>query len=422
LDDLLAPGDTAIEGGTAPGDPTAAGATAGSDLPERFLDEEGPGRAAASAATTADEEPLAPSHPESRKQRRLAALGRVLSRKPNADAAAPDAKADSAVPNADSAVPNADSAVPAVDPAEPATSGRMPWRRVSLALSIALAGLLTLTGFLAVGRVAGGSGSPAPSPIAAATVRPGHTSAPSATAVAAPGAAASTSAAPSVPGPRPAETSPLAVVSFHDLVVDSPSDKASTTRTFTFSSDGPGPVAIDIVAASPLQSSTLCYTLDGAPPVCASGGTPGFDSLYVTTAHSVWNVTLVSAGKGSPIVDVQFSWPTDHASITLTHGRLQGAPNPDSLRDLSVTFSTRAAGTMNLTASWPPASVTASLTLNDIGRRVTGLVDRATYLATARISPAYSHRVAAATTYQLVLSNAGVDAGRPDLTATLTFP
>jgi hypothetical protein len=349
-------------------------------------------------ASVLPEEPVsapAPQIPDARRHLRFAALSRVIGKIAHEPAVAQ---------------------VP-VDPVVPPATRHLPWRRISLALSLALAGLLTLNGFLAAERVAGSGPTPSPRSAAAATASRGSKPTPATT------AAATASAYPAAtPRPRPTATSPIAVVTFRDLVVDSPTANAATVRTFTFSTDGPGPVSIGVVATSPMDSSRICYTMDSDAPVCASGATPGFDPLDATTAHSLWTVTLVSAGRTSPIVDVRFSWPTDHASMTLAHGRFQGGPNPDSLRNLTATFTTRGAGDIGLAASWPPVFTNAVLSLTDLNRRDSRPVDTATYNSTTWISPGYSYRAAAQTNYQLVLTNAGADAGRPDLTATVSFP
>ena len=117
-----------------------------------------------------------------------------------------------------------------------------------------------------------------------------------------------------------------------------------------------------------------------------------------------------------------FTWRTKSPAITLGHGRFQGAPNPDSLRGVTATFKTRAAGSAGVVASWPPASVDAALTLTDITDSPGLAVDATSYPAAKSISPSYAHAVAAGRTYQIQVLNTGSDAGRPDLTTTISFP
>ena len=136
-----------------------------------------------------------------------------------------------------------------------------------------------------------------------------------------------------------------------------------------------------------------------------------------------WIVTLIATDAGAtPVVDVAFTWQTKAPAITLSHGRFQGAPNPDSLRGFTASFKARAAGSVGVIASWPPVSVDAALTLTDVTSSPGSAVGNATYPAAGSIAPAYSHAVAAGRTYQIQVLNAGSDSGRPDLTTTISFP
>jgi hypothetical protein len=49
-------------------------------------------------------------------------------------------------------------------------------------------------------------------------------------------------------------------------------------------------------------------------------------------------------------------------------------------------------------------------------------VGTVTYSAASALPAAYTHSVAAGRTYTLTLFNTGTDAGRQNLTATITFP
>jgi hypothetical protein len=136
-----------------------------------------------------------------------------------------------------------------------------------------------------------------------------------------------------------------------------------------------------------------------------------------------WTVTLIATDAGAtPVVDVAFTWGTKSPAITLSHGRFQGAPNPNSLRGFTATFKTRAAGLVGVVATWPPASANAALSLTDVTTSPGASVGQATYSAAGSISPAYSRAVVAGTTYQIQVLNTGSDSGRPDLTATISFP
>jgi hypothetical protein len=132
-------------------------------------------------------------------------------------------------------------------------------------------------------------------------------------------------------------------------------------------------------------------------------------------------VTLASADEGTPTVDVALSWPADRASIQLGGGRFQGEPNPDSLRSLAARFQPRGAGQLSLTASWPPATVAATVTLAETSAARSISVASATYPGAGSIA-AYTHSVVAGRTYTLTLFDAGPNEGRPSLSATITFP
>jgi hypothetical protein len=196
---------------------------------------------------------------------------------------------------------------------------------------------------------------------------------------------------------------------------------SGSERAFAFTSDGPGTVSAQIVAASPMDSMELCMAADDAAPECDRGATPG---LTQTSAgiHSHWTVTLVSGNVGSPTVDVQFSWPTDNPKITVSHARFQGYPNPDSLRTLSATFKTRAAGTVSVDASWPPVAADATLTLTDVSSAKPAAVDAVTYASAGAILPVYSHALRKGRTYKVDLFNGSPDSVIPDLSETIAFP
>jgi hypothetical protein len=139
--------------------------------------------------------------------------------------------------------------------------------------------------------------------------------------------------------------------------------------------------------------------------------------------QSQWSVTLIATDAGaSPVVDVAIRWQTKAPAITLSNGRFQGSPNPDSLRGFTATFKTRAAGSVGLVASWPPTTADATLALTDATKSPGSAVDQTTYSSVNAISPAYTHAVAAGRTYQIQVLNASTDAGRPDFSTTITFP
>jgi hypothetical protein len=241
---------------------------------------------------------------------------------------------------------------------------------------------------------------------------------PAGSATPAPGPTQATPAAPETTG-----NAPLAVLTFNDLMLDSQAETGATARTFTFTTDGPGSVSAQVVNAAPLASSKICISVNGGPQDCATGATPGFTTAAPAGDHSLWVVTLIAMDAGStPVVDLAFAWRTTNPSIALSHGRFQGSPNPDSLRGVTATFKTRAAGTVWVNAGWPPSSGRATVTLSDVSQAPGSPVDSAVYPSSTSISPAYSHAVKAGRTYRAQLQNAATDSGRTDLSMTIAFP
>jgi hypothetical protein len=204
-------------------------------------------------------------------------------------------------------------------------------------------------------------------------------------------------------------------------MLDSATSPSHAARTFTFTSDGPGPVTASIVSTSPTDSTTICVKADLASNVCQSGATPEI-ALEAVWAHSNWTVTLVSANSSTPTVDVAMTWPADHPSISIAHGRFQGSPNPDSLRTLTATFKTRSAGPLTLSAAWPSATADATLTLTDISGPRELALDQKSYADAGSIAPGYTHIATAAHTYRIALYNESANRGLADLAATIAFP
>lgn len=190
--------------------------------------------------------------------------------------------------------------------------------------------------------------------------------------------------------------------------------------TFSFISDGPGLVSVSVVASAPTDSTNVCLSGDGGTPTCSSGATPTA-SFYSESSQSKWTASLVSATAGSPTIDVAASWPSNKASITVTHAPFQGAPNPDSLRSLAATIKARARGTIDLDAKWAPTILTVSLTVLQLTSSGFAQVDRASYNVTQAV-PTHSTPVKANSTYQITLMNLSPAKTVPDLTATIAFP
>jgi len=218
--------------------------------------------------------------------------------------------------------------------------------------------------------------------------------------------------------------SPTATITFHGLMLDALVDSAATVGSamaFTFSSDGPGEVSVQIVASAPLDTTTICLIGDGKPVGCDVGGSPGITQT-TTTAHSDWLVNVTSPNAGTPTVDLAFSWPTERPRMTLNHGQFRGSPNPDSLRSLTATFRTRAAGSISVDAVWSPISLDATLTLTERAGTASAAIDQIQYSGLTGTTPAYAHTVRSGRNYMVSLYNLSRESGRPDLDVTIGFP
>ena len=328
------------------------------------------------------------------------------------------------------------------------------WRNIALVLGLVAAILAGATGkllFAAMNRGSSSTASPgtsvatasplpasptpamtgsatlSPTATGGATETPGPSSTASATETPGPSSTAGASSTPmgtTTPAPQASGPASPATITFHQMMLDSEADPSGTARTFAFTTDGPGSVSAEVAAAAPLANLKMCIQVNGGPQSCTTGATPGFFTMAPSSGDQAqWVVTLIATDAGAtPVVDVAFTWQTRAPAITLSGGRFQGAPNPDSLRGFTATFKTRAAGSVGLIASWPPVSTDATLTLTDVTSSPGSAVGQATYPATGSITPAYTHAVAAGRTYQIQVLNAGSDSGRPDLTTTISFP
>jgi hypothetical protein len=237
-------------------------------------------------------------------------------------------------------------------------------------------------------------------------------------------ASVSPSASP-LPTPSPSlppQTAPMAQVTFNELVLYPSLTAARRPATFTFVSDGPGLVSASIVASAPRDSSTICLSGDGGTPVCGSGATPTA-SFASQSIQSKWTVTVGSANEDSPTVDVQITWPSNKASITVTQVPFEGHPNRDSLRSLTATITARAAGSVNLAASWGPASLATSLTVWLVDKNGQQIVDQKSYPAAESLPASTAIAVKAGATYRMTLANeSSGSTTNPNLSATLQLP
>jgi hypothetical protein len=300
----------------------------------------------------------------------------------------------------------------ATKPGRPRSGRARRYRNAALVLGLLVATMAGATGRLLISDLNPATGpTPTPAPTGPASLWPSPSPSPTDT----------PTSSPTPTGTIPVVTGSTAQVVFHDMTLDN-SVSSGQARTFTFISDGQGSVSGHVVAAAPLDNINMCVVVNDNPPACASGATPGFELPTPPGDHSTWVVTVIATkAQSTPIVDLAFSWPSIVPSITLTHGRFQGLPNPDTLRGIIVDFMPRNSGVATLAAKWPPATAKAGLTVLDITTTPATKVEAKTWTGGA-ITPDYAISVDAKRPYEFILQNSAKDSGRPDLTATLTFP
>jgi hypothetical protein len=293
------------------------------------------------------------------------------------------------------------------------------WKNISIALGVVCAILLGIAGALMVvhkGGTSGASpspdasaiseGSPAPTDNSGASLAPGTSQDPNATAT---------------PVATLGKSSP-ATVTFTGLALDAANDKAGTARTFTFTSDSKGPVTYAVTKTSAGGTTKLCAKVDTGAFACKVGATPNFLTGTSDATPNVWTVTLVGYGNSKPTVNVTFTWPAVTAKLTLNHLRFQGTGAAEALNGFSATFKPRSAGPLNVQASWTTINADVEMSLADVTTPPEVAVDHRQYSAVNFVSPAYNYNVDPAKTYLLKLRNTTADQVRPDLTAQITFP
>jgi len=299
------------------------------------------------------------------------------------------------------------------------------WKNLSIVLGIVCAVLLGIAGALMVVHKDGSSGStssPDASAISEGTQAPTDGSGNPASQT--PGGPSQGPSGTPAPTPKLGPSAP-ATITFTGLALDAANDKSGTARTFTFISDGPGPVTYAVTKTSAGGSTKMCAKVDAGTFGCKVGGLPNFLKGAADAEHNTWTVTLVGYGNSHPTVDVTFTWPAVTPKITLNHGRFQGSSSPnvaEALNGFSATFKPRAAGPLNVQASWTTITTDVEMTLSDVTTPPAVTVDHRQYSAVAYVNPAYNYNVDPTKTYLLKLMNTSADSQRPDLTAQITFP
>lgn len=299
------------------------------------------------------------------------------------------------------------------------------WKNVSIVLGVVCAALIGVAGALMiVGNKGSGSNptdQPGPSVIASdespsASASVIETSTPSSGSPEAPTPSAS---ATQVSGAQPA------TIQFQGLKLDSEKASGASARTFTFTSDGAGPVKVVVNRTSAGASTRLCLKVGTGKFACKVGTLPNFTTAMADGPHDSWTVTVIGYGTTSPTIDLTFTWPTLSPQVTLSHGRLQGSSTAgvsEALNGFSVAFTPRKAGQLNVQASWTVITADIDVTLLDDTTPPAVTVDDRLFSGVTYLNPAYTYDVDPAKTYLLKLRNKSPDSGKPDLTAQIVFP
>ena len=223
----------------------------------------------------------------------------------------------------------------------------------------------------------------------------------------------------------PPPKAPIAQVTFSNMMLDASNDTAGQSRVFTFITDGLGPVGITVIKYT-VANVKVCARIDGSNWDCRYGGKINFAGATTDTAHSIWEVAVSGRNDAKPTIDLALSWPTNKASITLTHARLQGSTSPgvpEALNGFSATFKTRGAGNAVLAASWTAVNAKVAVTLADVTVSPAVALDEKQFdNATNLGSPGYGAPVSGSKFYKVSLRNLSPDSLRPDLRAVISFP
>jgi hypothetical protein len=295
------------------------------------------------------------------------------------------------------------------------------WKNISIGLGIVCALLIGVAGALMiVGHKSAAPAATAPyqSAIANVSLPPGVT----------PGPSTSTpqsqdSATPGAPTPTPGKASP-ATITFTGLGLDAANDTAGSSRSFTFTSDGPGPVTFAVTKISAGGTAKLCIKVDDGAFACKVGTSAKLPSFLTSKAdqpHDTWTMTLIGYNTSTPTVDVTFTWPAAAPKVTLNHGRFQGSP--EGINGFTCTFKPRATGSVNVQSAWTLTAADANVSLFDASAQPAVSIDSKDYKAAQLLSPAYTASVDPTKTYQVKVRRTSTDSSeRPDLTAQISFP
>ena len=301
------------------------------------------------------------------------------------------------------------------------------WRSLSAILGVACVILIIAAGALLA--TSSGSAAPSSSDIGQTSAAPsGSSSSESSEPSASASASASATAVPSATTkPTAPPKAPIALATFNNLMLDAANNASGTARTITFVTDGTGPVGIAITKISAKASLKICAKVDDSKPDCRTWTkVSSFKGATTDTAQSIWVITLMGVGTDTPTVDVAFSWPTNDARITLTHGRLQGSTSPgvpEAQNGFTCTFKTRAAGNVTVAAFWTLLTADIDMSTADVdGPKAISLDEKQFKTAQNLGTPGYSFGLDAGKYFRVFMRSISADSLRPDLTAVISFP
>jgi hypothetical protein len=293
------------------------------------------------------------------------------------------------------------------------------WKNISIVLGVICALLIGVAGAL---MIVGHNGT-TPAPSASFVAVGDSTQAPGDTATIGPSSSGS-SAAPQITD-TPGAPSP-ATVKFTGLGLDAGTDANGSDRTFTITSDGPGPVTFTVTSVSKGGTAELCDSVDGGKAYCVVGTTakpPVSNKGVADTSHSTWTLTLRGYRASAPSVDVSITWPSASPKVTFTHGRYQGTGASDTLNGFTATFKPRAKGSLNVQSAWTLLSATTNASLYDASSTPNISLDSHDYKSAMFLDPAYTATLDPTKTYQVKIRRTTADSSqRPDLTAQISFP
>jgi hypothetical protein len=298
------------------------------------------------------------------------------------------------------------------------------WKNVSIALGVVCAALIGIAGALMVLGNKGGS-NPSEQPQSSEIANAESPSADSSLLVTASPSSDQSSESSAPPSPTQVTDASAASIQFQSLKLDAEKTSGASARTFTFTSDGAGPVKVSVNKTSAGASTRLCLKVGTGKFACKVGTLPNFLTAQADGPHDNWTVTLIGYGKTSPTVDLSITWPTVSPQMTLTHGRLQGSSTAgvaESLNGFNAVFTPRKAGVLNVQASWTSITADIDITLLDVTSNPSVTVDDRLFSSVTYINPAYTYDVDPAKTYLIKLRDKSPDSGKPDLTAQIVFP